>query len=131
MAQEVFKLGKTQASMITVPQPLGEMANEGETTYTSDSGRVKSGVAIVKPMFTVEQYSLVFEGLTKAEHKSIMNIIKNGKKLWMHYYSTDTGSWQTKQFYCGKYSNTIQTLKNGEERFNLSFNVEGVNPLGA
>lgn len=129
MAQEVFKLGRSESSLITVPQPLGEMTNEGETTYTSDSGRVKSGVAIVKPMFTVEQYSLVFEGLTKSEHKSIMNIIKNGKKIWMHYYSTDTGTWVTKQFYCGKYSNVIQTLKDGEERFNLSFNVEGVNPL--
>ena len=129
MAQDKFKLGKTKSNMFTPPQPLGDMGNEGETTYTSDSGRVKSGKNIVKPMFTVEQYSLVFEQLTKSEHKQIMNVIKKGKKLWMHYYSTDTGSWETNQFYCGKYSNTIVTLKNGEERFNLSFNVEGINPL--
>jgi len=129
MAQNKFKLGKTKSTMFTPPQPLGDMANEGETTYTSDSGRVKSGVAVVKPMFTVEQYSLAFENLTKTEHHKIMNVIKNGNKLWMHYYSTSEGNWQTKQFYCGKYSSGIITLKDGEERFNLSFNVEGVKPL--
>lgn len=129
MAQEKFKLGKKQNTLVTVVQPLGEMANEGETTYTEDSGRVKSGTAVVKPMFTVEQYSPQFENLTKAQLKQIMDIIKTGKKIWMHYYSSSTGSWQTKQFYCGKYSVTMNTLKEGEERFNLSFNVEGVKPL--
>lgn len=129
MAQDVFKLGKTQNSLITVPQPLGEMANEGETTYTEDSGRTKSGVNVVKPMFTVEQYSLEFVNLTKAQHHQLMDIVKRGKKIWMHYFSTSEGGWRTKQFYCGKYSNNIITLKNGEERFNMAFNVEGVKPL--
>lgn len=129
MAQEVFKLGKTQSNMFTPPQPLGDMANEGETTYTKDSGRVKTGKVIVKPMFTVEQYSLAWEGINKTELAQIMNIIKKGKKLWIHYFSTTDGAWVTKQFYCGKYSTTINTLKNGEELFDLSFNVEGVNPV--
>ena len=115
--------------MFTPPQPLGEMANEGETTYTQDSGRVKSGDTVVKPLFTVEQYSPVFEGITKAELSQIMDLIKKGKKLWIHYFSTTEGAWVTKQFYCGKYSVTINTLKEGQENFNLSFNVEGVKPV--
>mgnify|MGYP006958195414 CR=1 FL=1 len=129
MAQNKFKMGKTKSSMVTIAQPLGEMANAGETTYTSDSGRTKSGVNVVKPLFTVEQYSLAFTNLTKSEYKQIMNIIKHGKKFWMHYYSTATSSWETEKFYCGKYDGAINTLKDGEERFDLSFNVEGVNPV--
>ena len=129
MAQDKFKLGKTANNLITVAQPLGDMANGGETTYTEDSGRVKSGRTILKTLFTVEQYSLNFVNLTRTELHQIMNIIGKGKPFYMHYFSTYENKWQTKQFYCGRYSNTITTLKDGEERFSQSFNVEGVYPL--
>ena len=116
--------------MITIPQPLGEMGNEGETTYTKDSGRVKTGRNVVKPMFTIEQYQLEWKALSKSELHKILNIIAKGKKMYMHYFSTYEGKWQIKQFYCGKYSSKLNTLKDGEELFDLSFNVEGVYPLG-
>ena len=127
--QDKFKLGKTQNNLIEVVQPLGDMSVEFETTYTEDSGRVKSGDAVVKPLFTVYQYQLAFVGLTKSQLKQITNIIKFGKKFWMHYYSETDAEWTTKQFYCGKFSAPITTLKDGEERFDISFNVEGVKPL--
>lgn len=115
--------------MVTIPQPLGDMGNEGETTYTKDSGRVKTGNNVVKPMFTVEQYQLEWKGLSKTELHKILNIVAKGKKIWFHYFSTYTGAWQTKQFYCGKFSSKINTLKENKELFDLSFNVEGVKPL--
>lgn len=129
MAQEVFKIGKTKSNMVTIAQPLGDMGVEHETTYTEDSGRVKTGDAVVKPLFTVYQYQLAFENLTKAQMKQITNIVKTGKKFWMHFFSVADAEWVTKQFYCGKFSSPIATLKNGNERFDMSFNVEGVKPL--
>lgn len=129
MAQEKFKIGKTRTSLVEVVQPDGDLASETETTYTSDSGRLKSGRAVVKPLFTVEQYSLVFSELNKSQIHAIESIIREGKKFWMHYHQINSTTWKTKQFYCGKSSSTAITLKNGKEKYTLSFNVEGVDPL--
>ena len=131
MAQDRIKFRKKKTDpWTTIKQPDESMQFSLETTYSSDSGRVKSGVNYVKPLFTVEQYSYKASNLTKAETKTLLSFVGKGHKFQMHYFSVYHGEWRTDWFYVGTSSLNIKTLKENQEKIEeISFNITGVNPL--
>lgn len=131
MAQDRIKFRKKASDSWTViKQPDESMGFSLETTYTFDSGRVKSGVNTVKPMFTVEQYSYKATDVTANEAKQILSFIGKGHKFQMHYFSVYHGAWRTDWFYVGTSSLNIKRLKENQELMEeISFNITGVNPL--
>ena len=54
MAQEYIKIRKSASdNWLVLPQPdSGALSYDFETTYTADSGRTQTGVAVVSPLFT-------------------------------------------------------------------------------
>ena len=57
MAQEYIKIRKSPSDeWLVLPQPdSGALSYDFETTYTADSGRTQTGVAVVIQLFTVEE----------------------------------------------------------------------------
>ena len=56
---------------IEIKQPdSGSLGVSFDTTYTDDSGRIMSGVALATPLFTVEAYSYKATDLTLQETNS-------------------------------------------------------------
>jgi hypothetical protein len=114
------------------PKTPAEVTPNWETTYSESSGRVLSGEAVLDPLFTVESYSVSFKHLTLEETSRILNIVvpKPSKPTFeWTYLSAYYGCWRTDTFYVGKGSQKLKTAKESEERFDLSFNVIGVNTL--
>ena len=107
-----------------------------ETTYTSDSGRVQSGLAVTTPMFTVESFSFGYSFLTLAQARQILQIIMPGKAVDMHYPSVYYGGWRTSAvsqgggFYCGRGQVSWGTIIVNEEIVeDFQFNMIGVAPI--
>lgn len=115
---------------IEIKQPDEGLGYDFETTYTSDSTRVQSGVGHFTSLFTVESFSYTATYLTKPEMAQILQIVAKGKNFNMYYFSPYYGIWRTDIFYVGKGSLSIGRLINDKERFkSLSFNIIGVNPI--
>ena len=116
---------------IEIKQPdSGSLGVSFDTTYTDDSGRIMSGVAVATPLFTVEAYSYKATDLTLQEMSQILQIIDKGKPFTVRYLSAHYGKWRTDEFYVGKGTLTVGSWEVSEERYyELSFNLVGVNPL--
>lgn len=121
---------KYKINDIEIFQPDSDLQASFETTYTSDSTRVQSGVMHATPMFTVEQFSYTATDVPVAEVKTILQQIIKGNPFKLHYFSPYYGRWRDGTFRVGKGQFQIGTLKADEEKISsLSFNMTGDNPL--
>lgn len=115
---------------IEIFQPDEGLQSSFETTYTSDSGRVQSGVMHATPLFTVEQFSYSVTDIPIEEAKKIIQMVIKGNPFTLHYYSPYYGQWRDDTFRVGKGQYSIGTLKQNEETLeSFSFNMTGDNPL--
>lgn len=132
MAQEYIKIRKSASNnWLVLPQPdSGALSYDFETTYTEDSGRVQTGVAVVSPLFTVEALGYSRAAVSKTMLSQILQIIAKGQQFQLHYFSAYYGAWRTSWFYVGKGQLGIGRLNENKELFtSLEFNMVGVNPL--
>ena len=121
---------KYKINDIEIFQPDSDLQASFETTYTSDSTRVQSGVMHATPMFTVEQFSYTATDVPVSEVKTILQQIIKGNPFKLHYFSPYYGGWRDGTFRVGKGQFQIGTLKADEEKISsLSFNMTGENPL--
>lgn len=121
---------KYKINDIEIFQPDSDLQASFETTYTSDSTRVQSGVMHATPMFTVEQFSYTATDVPVAEVKTILQQIIKGNPFKLHYFSPYYGRWRDGTFRVGKGQFQIGTLKADEEKISsLSFNMTGDEPL--
>lgn len=121
---------KYKINDIEIFQPDSDLQASFETTYTSDSTRVQSGVMHATPMFTVEQFSYTATDVPVAEVKTILQQIIKGNPFKLHYFSPYYGRWRDGTFRVGKGQFQIGTLKADEEKISsLSFNMTGDDPL--
>lgn len=115
---------------IEIWQPDEGLESSFETTYTSDSTRVQSGVMHATPMFTVEQFSYTATDVPVSEVKTILQQIIKGNPFKLHYFSPYYGRWRDGTFRVGKGQYSIGSLKADEEKIEtLSFNMTGDNPI--
>ena len=115
---------------IEIFQPDAGLQASFETTYTSDSTRVQSGVMHATPMFTVEQFSYTATDIPIDDAKVIIQQVIKGNPFKLHYFSTYYGVWRDDTFRVGKGQYSIGKLVEGEEKLeSLSFNMTGDNPL--
>jgi hypothetical protein len=115
---------------IEIYQPDEGLQASFETTYTSDSARVQSGVMHATPLFTVEQFSYAATDIPVEDAKVIIQQIIKGNAFKLHYFSPYYGIWRDDTFRVGKGQYSIGTLKEDEEKLSsLSFNMTGDNPL--
>ena len=115
---------------IQIYQPDEGLQSSFETTYTSDSTRVQSGVMHATPLFTVEQFSYSATDVPIEDVKIILQQIIKGNPFTLHYYSPFYGRWRDDIFRVGKGQYSIGSLKeNGEKIESLSFNMTGDNPI--
>ena len=121
---------KIKINDIEIYQPDQGLQASFETTYTSDSTRVQSGVMHATPMFTVEQFSYTATDIPVEEAKVIIQQIIKGNAFKLHYFSSYYGQWRDGMFRVGRGQYEIGTLKADEEKLSsLSFNMTGDNPL--
>ena len=115
---------------IEIFQPDAGLQASFETTYTSDSTRVQSGVMHATPMFTVEQFSYTATDIPLEDAKVIIQQVIKGDPFTLHYLSIYYGSWRDDIFRVGKGQYSIGKIVEGEEKLeSLSFNMTGDNPL--
>lgn len=115
---------------IVIYQPDEGLQAGFETTYSSDSGRVQSGVMHATPLFTVEQYGYTATDIPVKDATVIIQKIVKGLPFKLHYFSVYYGVWRDDMFRVAKGQYSIGSLKEGEERYkSLSFNMTGDNPL--
>ena len=115
---------------IQIYQPDEGLQSSFETTYSSDSGRVQSGVMHATPLFTVEQFSYSATDVPIDDVKVILQQIIKGNPFTLHYFSPYYGRWRDDAFRVGKGQYSIGSLKeNGEKIESLSFNMTGDNPI--
>lgn len=114
-----------------LPQPdSGALSYDFETTYTADSGRTQTGVAVVSPLFTVEALGYSRASISKTMLSQILKIIAKGQRFQLHYFSAYYGAWRTSWFYVGKGQLNIGRLNEGKELFtSVEFNMVSVDPL--
>lgn len=132
MAQEYIKIRKSASDgWLVLPQPdSGALSYDFETTYTEDSGRVQTGVAVVSPLFTVEALGYSRASISKTMLSQILQIVSKGKQFRLYYFSAYYGTWREDWFYVGKGQLDIGRLNENKELFtSLEFNMVGVNPL--
>lgn len=121
---------KYKINDIEIFQPDSDLQASFETTYTSDSTRVQSGVLHATPMYTVEQFSYTATDVPVKEVKTILQQVIKGKSFKLHYFSPYYGVWRDGNFRVGKEQLQIGTLKeDGEKISSLSFNMTGDEPL--
>lgn len=125
MAQDYITIGGVQ-----IRQPDEGLGYSFETTYSEDTTRTQTGRLVTSPMFTVEAFSYEASFLTKAEVKTILQLVAKGKPFDLHYFSPYYGAWRTDKFYVGKGDLEIGRLNAKTELFDsLSFNMIGVTPI--
>lgn len=113
-----------------ITQPDSGLQFSYETTYTEDSGRVQSGVAIVAPMFTVKAYAYTKTQPTTAEVSAILDFIAKGGKFDMYCFNPKTAAWGWDTYYVGQGSMAIGELDPTTGTYSsFTFNAIGVNPI--
>jgi hypothetical protein len=127
---------------VTIRQPDEGLGYDFETTYTSDSTRVQSGVGHFSPMYTVESFSYEASYVAQQDVKTILQLVMGKASFTLHYFSPYYGCWRDDKFYVGKGSMSIGSLVDGEFVMaelkgtskavfeSLSFNMIGINPIG-
>lgn len=121
---------KIKINGIEIYQPDSGLQSSFETTYSSDSGRVQSGVMHATPLFTVEQFSYTATDIPVEDASVIIQQIVKGESFTLHYFSPFYGMWRDDLFRVGRGQYSIGSLKeNGEKIESLSFNMTGDNPI--
>ena len=121
---------KIKMNGVEIWQPDEGLEYSFETTYTSDSTRVQTGVGYFTPMFTVEQLGYTATHVPQKEVTKILQIIDKGYKFNLHYFSLHYGRWKDGIFYVGKGNLSIKSLKeNNEYVQTLAFNMTGNDPI--
>nr|DAZ65883.1 MAG TPA: hypothetical protein [Caudoviricetes sp.] len=99
-----------------------------ETTYSEGSNRTQKGVALITPLFTVMQYSYKATNVPVDEKSTnLVNAIIKGKPFILHHWLAHKNEWRSEKFYVGKMNYNIKQV--GEYYSEISFNMQGVNPL--
>ncbi len=121
---------KIKINGIEIFQPDAGLQSGFETTYSSDSTRVQSGVMHATPYFTVEQFSYTATDIPIKEASIILQQVIKGYPFTLHYFSPYYGTWRDDTFRVGKGQYSIGCLdENGERLESLSFNMTGDNPI--
>lgn len=125
MAQDRMKINDVE-----IWQPDKGLQYSTETTFSSDSARVQSGVGHFTPLFTVEQLGYSAKNVPQPEVTKILQFIDTGKTFTLHYFSMHYGEWRDATFYVAKGQYNVGSWKVGEEYVeSLSFNMTGVKPI--
>lgn len=125
MAQDRIRINNTD-----IYQPDKNLAYDFETTYTSDSTRVQTGVGKFTPMFTVEKLNYTATHIPQPEATKILQMVDTGQNFTLHYFSMHYGRWRDDMFYVGQGGMIVGELEEGNEYLDsLSFNMTGVNPI--
>lgn len=112
-----------------IVQPDKGLGYEFETTYSSDTTRLRNGELHETPMFTVEQLQFKATGVPLAKAAQLLQTVV-GRQFSFHYLSAYYGTWRTDTFYVGKQSLSIGEVREGTELIDeISFNIVGVNPI--
>lgn len=115
---------------VEIFQPDEGLQSSFETTYSSDSARVQSGVMHATPLFTVEQFSYTATDIPIDEANIIIQKIVKGEAFTLHYFSPYYGTWRDDIFRVGRGQYSIGSLKKDSEKLtSLSFNMTGDNPI--
>lgn len=121
---------KIKINGIEIWQPDKGLQSDFQTTFSSDSARVQSGVLHATPLFTVEQFGYTATDVPVAEASVILKQIIKGQPFTLHYYSPYYGAWRDDTFRVGQGQFSIGSLKEDEEKLeSLSFNMTGDNPI--
>ncbi len=121
---------KIMINGIEIWQPDKGLQSSFETTYSSDSARVQSGVMHATPLFTVEQFSYTATNIPTKEASKILQQIIHGRAFTLHYFSPYYNSWRDGKFRVGKGQFAIGNLTENEEYMeSLSFNMTGDDPI--
>lgn len=121
---------KIKINGIDIFQPDQGLQSNFETTYSSDSTRVQSGVMHATPYFTVEQFTYSATDIPAKDASVILQQIIKGEPFTLHYYSLYYGTWRDDIFRVGKGQFAIGSLSEDNERLeSLSFNMTGDNPI--
>lgn len=121
---------KLKMNGMEIFQPDSGLQYDFETTFSSDSTRVQSGVMHATPLFTVEQLGYTATHVPVEEVKKILQYIAKGETFTLHYFSTYYGTWRDDAFRVGKGQFTIGSLEENDEYIDtLSFNMTGDNPI--
>ena len=115
---------------IEIFQPDEGLQSSFQTTYSSDSTRVQSGVMHATPLFTVEQFSYSATHIPVEEASIILRQIIKGEPFTLHYFSPFYGVWRDGIFRVGQGQFAIGCLEHGGEYMDsLTFNMTGDNPI--
>lgn len=126
----IKKQDRMRINGVEIWQPDKGLQYNTETTYTSDSGRIITGVAYITPLFTVEQLGYSATHVRQPEVTKILQMIDKGQNFTLHYFSMHYGAWRDGTFYVGKGQYSVGSWKAGEEYVEkLSFNMTGVDPI--
>lgn len=99
-----------------------------ETTYSEGSNRTQYGRAIIVPLYTVMQYSYKATNVRVDEKSAnLVNAIIKGEPFMLYHWLAHKNEWRSEQFYVGKMHYNIEQV--GEYYSEISFNMQGVNPL--
>ena len=113
---------------LLIPQPDEDMQCNFETTYSEGSNRTQYGRAIIVPLYTVMQYSYKATNVRVDEKSAnLVNAIIKGEPFMLYHWLAHKNEWRSEQFYVGKMHYNIAQV--GEYYSEISFNMQGVNPL--
>lgn len=113
---------------LLIPQPDEDMQCSFETTYSEGSNRTQYGRAIIVPLYTVMQYSYKATNVRVDEKSTnLVNAIIKGEPFMLYHWLAHKNEWRLEQFYVGKMQYNIAQV--GEYYSEISFNMQGVNPL--
>lgn len=128
VSKEITKKFKINGT--TIYQPDKDMSYNYQTTYSEGSKRNQFGKALLTPLFTVEQYGYKATNIPVEEASKIIKAIIKGKPFTLYHWSLYHLSWRSDSFYVGKGQCTIGEISDDRKYLSeLSFNMEGVNPL--
>lgn len=113
---------------LLIPQPDEDMQCNFETTYSEGSNRTQYGRAIIVPLYTVMQYSYKATNVRVDEKSAnLVNAIIKGEPFMLYHWLAHKNEWRSEKFYVGKMHYNIRHV--GEYYSEISFNMQGVNPL--
>lgn len=113
---------------LLIPQPDEDMQCNFETTYSEGSNRTQYGRAIIVPLYTVMQYSYKATNVRVDEKSAnLVKAIIKGEPFMLYHWLAHKNEWRSEQFYVGKMHYNIAQV--GEYYSEISFNMQGVNPL--
>ena len=113
---------------LLIPQPDEDMQCNFETTYSEGSNRTQKGVALITPLFTVMQYSYKATNVPADEKSTnLVNASIKRKPSILHHWLAHKNEWRSEKSYVRKLQYNAKRV--GEYYSEISFNIQGANPL--